>query len=340
MKEFLTKHNLNLPFREYRDLDALSASFLNSFATAGVSVFRGVEKLQTQALSLGSAVDKYLLDPEHFYNEYAVIPEKPTSSLGVLYDYIKDTYYPVYDSIPDADKLDELASNLGLWNNVKDLSKRRDKITRDFISLIELIPTMFDKIPLSEDDELFIRTAAAYIKTDLNDELFSRDKFRINHYQLLRTVNGVRVKGEIDQLEVDFEEKIITITDIKTGEESADKFERAFYKYRYWLQSGLYKHLVIDLIREDPRFKNFEVVCKYIYISKNQIDTPVVYDVNNDWYEMARFGWTGYNGVYNEGFQNLIDDITWHKTHELYEYPREVYRNQKRFYLDIPKILL
>jgi len=338
MKNFLLKNHLNISFNEYKNIPALSSHFIMGFADNNIGVFRKKDDKDSKAFSLGTAVDTYLLDKDNFYKNYVVIPEKPTASLGVMYDYIKDIYYPTYKELPDIIKLLKISSDLKLWERTKDPVKRSAEFTPKFLELIELIPTFEDKIPISEDDELFIKSASMYLERNLYNELFSEDKFRINHFQIVRDIQEFGLcKCEIDQLEVDFKKKVVTITDIKTGEESAHEFEKAFYKYKYWIQSGFYKHLVADLLTEHPELMYFSVKCKYIYISKNQIDNPVVWDLSNSWYNNAMYGWKSINGWFNKGIYDLVDEITWHVNNQKFNYPREAYENNGRFVLKTPE---
>jgi hypothetical protein len=339
MKDFLQKANLGLTHREYRDLEGLSSSFISSFATDGVTIFKQKDPKKSKALSLGSAIDTYILNKDEFYKEYIVTLEKPSAQLGELYDYIKDVYYPTYEKIPSIEEVSNLSIELGLWSNIKDPIKRKDKLSSDFIAHLFNIPNLINKIPISEDDELFIKASAAYLERNLSEELFSDNKFRINHFQFVRDIPEFGIcKAELDQLEVDFRNKIITITDIKTGEEPAHRFDSAFYKYKYWIQSGFYKHLIADLLAESM-FNTFSINCKYIYISKNQIDNPVIWDLSSSWYHNAMYGWVSTSGYYNPGIYELVDEITWHTKNQLFEYPREVYENNKRFVLRTPEEL-
>jgi len=338
MKDFLIKNHLNISHKEYRDLPALSSHYIMRFADNGIGAFRKLEEKDSKALSLGTAVDTYLLDKDSFYKDYVVIPEKPTAALGVLYDYIKDAWYPSYKEIPNKEKLSEISTLLDLWKSTKDSAKRLANFTDDFMNLISLIPTFENKIPITEDDELFIKSSAMYLERNLSNELFSEDKFRINHFQIVRDIHEFGLcKCEIDQLEVDFNKKLITITDIKTGEEPAHEFEKAFYKYKYWIQSGFYKHLVADLLCEHPELQYFSVKCKYIYISKNQSDNPVIWDLSNQWYHNAMYGWKSTSGYFNKGIYDLVDEITWHVNNQKFDYPREVYENNCRYVLKIPE---
>lgn len=337
MKEFLIKNNQNLSHQEYIDFPALSSHYIMGFADNGVNIFRDREKRESKAFSFGTAVDTYLLDKELFDNTYIAIPELPTGAGLELYNFVKNKYYPIYHKIPTGEELLGFADELGLWKSTKDKEKRMNLIL-PLVSHLSIIPQLENKIGISEEEMLNIKTSAAYINVDLNDELFSTDKFRINHYQVVRDIPLFGMcKIEIDQLEVDFEKKVVTITDIKTGEEPAHQFEKAFYKYKYWIQSGFYKHVLADLLTDHMELATFSVKCKYVYISKNQLDKPVVYDLSNNWYHDSMYGWKSTSGYFNKGIYDLVDEIMWHHKTEKYEYPREVYENNCRFIIKTPE---
>lgn len=335
MKDFLIKNNQNVTHKEYRDIPALSSHFIMNFAEIGVNVFKEKEQKESKAFSLGSAVDTYLLDKDSFNDDYIVVPELPTGALLELYNYIKNIYYPTFNALPE--DLVEIANKLNLWKSTKDADKRA-KLVEPIKDFIKFIPELKDKTAISEDDLLFVKSSSAYLETNLRDELFSEDKFRINHYQVVRDIPLFGIcKAEVDQLEVDFKKKTVTITDIKTGEEPSYKFESAFYKYKYWIQGGFYKHLIADLMCDHLELATFSLKNKYIYISKNQVNCPVVYDVSNSWYHNSMYGWKSINGWYNKGIYELVDEIMWHQKNGLFEYPREVYENGGRFMIRTPE---
>jgi hypothetical protein len=91
------------------------------------------------------------------------------------------------------------------------------------------------------------------------------------------------LKGIIDNLVVDENNKTIVINDLKTTGKTVADFAETVEYYNYWLQAAIYKKLVIGKFAVDGTWKvkfNFIVIDKY----KQTYVFPVSDETMNKWY--------------------------------------------------------
>ena len=87
------------------------------------------------------------------------------------------------------------------------------------------------------------------------------------------------LKGILDNVVIDDENKKATINDVKTTGKTIEDFEETVEYYNYWLQAAIYRRLAADLIPADYEFQfNFIVIDKYqqVYafeVSKKTMET-------------------------------------------------------------------
>lgn len=87
-----------------------------------------------------------------------------------------------------------------------------------------------------------------------------------------------KIKGILDAIKVDFEEKKIYVTDFKTTGGSLEVFKESFEKYGYWLQASIYYWLAESLKRNAAA--KFEIEVNFVVIDR--MDHVYVFPVSEE----------------------------------------------------------
>jgi hypothetical protein len=100
------------------------------------------------------------------------------------------------------------------------------------------------------------------IKHDVRTELELKAEFENYPYHF-------GLKGIVDCVKIDYEEKKIYITDLKSTSKSLQAWKESFRDspYMYWLQSIVYKELILDLVPKESKTE-WQMVLTFVVIDK------------------------------------------------------------------------
>jgi hypothetical protein len=117
------------------------------------------------------------------------------------------------------------------------------------------------------------------------------------------------LKGVVDNIKINFDEKIIYINDLKTTGKTITDFKETIEFFNYWAQAAIYERLVrykfSDLITEE-----WKVVFNFIVIDKYQQVYPfeVSSETMNNW---------------QLKLESNLDEAAWHYTNREYTLPHQ-----------------
>ena len=117
------------------------------------------------------------------------------------------------------------------------------------------------------------------------------------------------LKGVVDNIKINFDEKIIYINDLKTTGKTITDFKETIDFFNYWAQAAIYERLVrykfSDLITEE-----WKVVFNFIVIDKYQQVYPfeVSSETMNNW---------------QLKLESNLDEAAWHYTNREYTLPHQ-----------------
>lgn len=326
---------------KYRELDMPSYSLLSSISTHGIDVLGGELNIGF-SLKFGSLVDDICFTPSVINDKYyrgsastinsgnpkkiidAVLANCNESSAAGLAYYEKEI-------IAAAKKLGVYAK----YDDAKILStilvEKNENYFKDKISSI-------GKIHIKNDMWEQAVYAANTLKTHPFTEMYFQDWENIQtiyQYKFVVGINGVMVKGMLDALLVNHEEKVVLPVDLKTGEVSSNDFNRSFLDYKYYLQASLYRLALLSIVESDPDLEGYTVAdFEFVYLSKINLNKPVIKVVNQDLYEKGLNGFTDSFGVKHKGVYELLEIYKdYGKNKRMYE--SKVYKNFGRSYLEI-----
>jgi len=288
-------------------------------------------------LKEGELFHCFVLEPEMFDEKFVVMSAKVPG--GGLKDII-DTVYNTY-AIPELEKsksvkLEDFSNYIlkeleaaDLYQSYTD-SKRADKnglkLTGDEKRL--------EKCITYETEEYFRVLCESTRKKIVDMDMVSKAKEKANivledeqsMFYLTKTNTSDQVekevelkcdlaeykfglKGVVDCVKIDNEEKIIYITDLKTTSKTLNQWYKNFdeSEYMYWLQVVVYKELIKSLIKPDE-LKYWKVKINFTVIDKNNdvYNFPVSFESMQKWSVKTK---------------EKLDIANWHYTNHEYTLP-------------------
>jgi hypothetical protein len=330
---------MNIPDREYRDIEASSYSLLKDLDESGPMCLIGEKIHKTgAALEFGSLVDMLLTSPERkadvFWTKTLVLP---TASLLELANALLMDLTIMEEGLSylTNENIQTKIKQLGLWSNIKDNDKLQAKYDDPiFWNYIKESIEAKGKIIISQET----LDAAEHCTDVLLHHEFTKDYFIesegieiLKQPSILFKFKGVQCKARIDLLRIDHVNKIIQVFDIKTGGKLPTKFEESFYEFKYYLQVISYLLAIQSIIETIPDFKDYKIDnFKFLYISKKLPDMPTVYEVPEKLLNHFMDGWDG-----NVGFGELLSNYKYAKENNSYNIERKVIEKQGKLQITL-----
>lgn len=328
---------------EYRAEKCASYSALSRLSNNDFSIFDKEDTKFSKGLSLGSVVDKMIFEPDfNVYNEYNIVEYVPdfsgSTAIDQLLNHIKENGLEFNDT--QLEELNTLSKDLNLWRGTKNDELRINNINTDnFWHGVNYLKLEKNNKPFLLSGDLMIAfKMVEVLKTyKYTKDIFNpSDKFEyIYQGKILFEANGMKMKSMLDIMIVDHVNKIIYPKDLKTGE--SRNFYQNFNRFHYPMQSSAYTLAIKSLINSTPELKEYKVgKFEFIYISRESINTPMIFEMHNLYTEMGITGWTSANGVRYKGIIELLDDYNWHLSKKIYDIARDVYYRNGRVRLGRP----
>jgi hypothetical protein len=147
-----------------------------------------------------------------------------------------------------------------------------------------------------------------------------------------------KIRGIIDITSIDHKNKIVYLTDLKTGKGSSLEFIDSFIKWRYYFQGAIYS-LAFNEICDVLGLKNYTLApFQFLYISKTD-KLPLLYKMTEKWMKASFLGFKINNYTY-KGINELIDDIYWCWKNKEFTIPKNVIENNGVVYINDKSIVL
>lgn len=310
----------------------LSYSRISDFDRNGPKALIKQKELDTKALRMGSVIDLLVFEPDKFNDTYYCYDgDKPTATLGKLCDIILENYIEV----PSKETVLEIIKANKFWNNIKKIeSLEKNFNVPEFWEYITTQLKVKDKIIINTPEKIACEEIAFILKTHehskdiINGEGISQFKFT---YEL----DNVILRGIIDKVLIDYENKTIRFIDLKTGSNDALEFKSSFIKYRYYIQAFIYQAAFETVCKElNLDIEEFTLLpFQFLYISKSE-RIPLVLEVTDKWYTAARDGFVTTSGYNYKGVNTLIKEIYWHWYNKEYDIPKEIIDNKGQVLLE------
>lgn len=332
--------DISIPY--YEDLTRLSNSNIGWFLDKGPAFLHKmlsgeVKSESTSAMTRGTMIHEYLLQPEEFQKDYVVWDKSRPSSANE--EKFCQAYANSLEIEPDKALIEayKIAYSVAGKSDDKILSEAQKKasILKDYISFLKshdkrtMISIwdmkMLQTIATNIDNHKAARKLLQPVSTSETYEV--HHEFHINWECFVQNVDGDNdtdycrclCKSLLDSVTFDFVKKEVTLMDLKTTSH-IQHFETAVDTYDYTRQLWYYT-MSIKWYLENERnenLKEWKFKCAIIAIDTVTAD-----------HRIRVFGFVQPILRYrsDEKIRNAIRDIMWHKRHNLWEHSRAYYES-------------
>lgn len=326
----------NITEKEYRESERPSYSFWKRFSETGPkAIIEPSLVISGPGLTLGSIVDKLLSEPGYDPElEYSVsdisIDWADTTNPTKILKFLRDNK----DIVLEKNDMDVFARVCSMCD-----IKRNPVPDEDFWSKVKLLSIINNGINVisSKELELAYNMANTFKTHEYTKDVFTTTLDEELVYQAKGYFTSLNVKQKImlDVVKINHKDKTISPYDIKTG--AAYDFMLNFWKYKYYYQAAEYtlglKHLIKGTEYADYTIKPF----KFIYLSRENTELPLVYEMSEEFIDTVLNGWTTNSGYEYKGLYRLMSDYSWYIDNQIFNIDRSIYENSGVIKINSPK---
>lgn len=273
--EKITKYAWNVSEETYRNNDILSYSLIAKYEREGFKCIPTLfDKIQTNSLSLGSAVDAYYTDKENFdkrvlnVNTNLDLQSKSVQIIFNLFKEYSDEYLFELRRLVK-EKGDEINEKYlqDFYPNLKKETKLSKLLDTNLIDLFDDLDKGIveeNKILLNNED--WVKLSSIIDCVDKNDKISkilcgenTEDIERFFQLKFIATLNNREYRCMFDELVVVHSQKKIYLYDLKTTYDYAYNFKQNFFKWRYDIQDRLYYTILRERLK-GTEYEDYELV--------------------------------------------------------------------------------
>ena len=238
----------------------------------------------------GKLLHCLLLNPEEFENEFVLMSsdmpsDGPRKVLDRIYEIMKQEGKTFLDH-SYMDHILPVLKEQNLYQSLKTDAQRIDKMTASKnILYLDYKFQAETKTVVDQDMYDFAKSTVDTIKSksDLMRIMgFDRDSLTINvkqHNELDLVCLEFEdyyfgIRGIIDNLVVDHDNKVIRVNDLKKSSKSIGQFEESIEYYNYWMQAALYR-LLVNHIKETTFGVDYPVEFRFIVVDPYMQIAPI-----------------------------------------------------------------
>ena len=247
----------------------------------------GLKEERTDAhLVQGKIVHALLLEEEKFNDNFIVSPGKlPGDGVRAVVDRVFAHHIELSQNGDLRTKLDEfdqavldVMKDMNYFQALKTDQQRLDKIiSTETTNYWDFLKTKGNKTLIDQETFDFCKSAVELVKTNksicklIGCNISEFDNIEVRNELFLQTEAGEKpfgVKGIIDNLVINHDEKIIYINDIKTTSKELKDFPETIEFYSYWLQAIIYCSLVANEYKAQIELGGYEFKFNFVVIDK------------------------------------------------------------------------
>jgi hypothetical protein len=220
------------------------------------------EEKQDAHLVQGKIIHALLLEPEKFQDNFIISPDNlPTGNTRTVVDRVYAHHVELAKNgdertslVEFTDAIIDILKDMNLHQSLKTDQQRIDKIfTPDAVNYWNFLRTKGNKTLIDQQSYDYCNNAVEMLKTDkklcdlLGCGLNDFDNKQVYNELMLSLDIPNRVfglKGIVDNLVIDHDQKILYINDVKTTSKDLKDFPETVEFYSYWMQAVIYCTMV------------------------------------------------------------------------------------------------
>lgn len=279
------------------------------------------EERMESHLVQGKVVHALLLEEEKFNEDFIISPTNlPTGNPRTLVDRVW-RQRPLGDERENLEDYQQtildVMKEMNYHQSLKTDQQRLDKVfTNDVLNYWEFLKTKGDKTLVDQETVDFCKSAVELVKS--NQELCTLigcnvtefDNKEVHNEVLLQVDINKRsfgLKGIIDNMVIDHDQKTIYVNDIKTTSKDLKDFPESVDFYNYWLQAVIYLTMV---------------GVRYAHLIDQGYQLKFHFVVIDRTFQTYAFPVTeGTMSVWLEKLHEVLETADWHYTNKSFELP-------------------
>lgn len=273
---------------EYRADPAYSQSTIARFNREGFDNLDHLyDKLDTPSLLFGSIVDTLITGTQEEFDNRFIVSDFPNIS-STLISIVKDIFrefhitHRTLESIPDSE-ISYRASCFNYQNNWKAETKAKS-IKEKCSEYYQLLYLSGNKTLINQEDFQAAQECANTLRTHKYtkkyfepDNPFNNNIEKFYQLKFKGDWEGIPLRGMMDLLIVDHENKVIIPCDLKTSGKKEWNFYKSFIEFCYWIQAQLYWYLIRQNLDKDDFYKDYKLAdFRFITINRGN-KNPLVW---------------------------------------------------------------
>ena len=234
----------------------------------------------------GSLIHCMLLTPEKFNEQFVVLPDafpsdnpkkvidRLSKHIQIVYPEIVDTkesILPYLENVQNA--IIDILKDENLYQSLKTDAQRLDKIlTEKNMEYLQFL--------LQCKDKMVVEYGMVEFAEKIREQIMSNDTIRnlmgFNDKSTQKSYNELEVvafpdeytfglRGIIDNLVIDHQDKVIRVNDLKKTSKAASAFQESIDYYQYWLQAAIY-NMIINNIKQSSFNVDYPVEFRFIVV--------------------------------------------------------------------------
>lgn len=343
-----TTHIVGNDIENYREIDRLSYSALKQYVEdrkkykllyidKDEEAIEADKKLKEGSpfIKMGNLIDIRLTDPDNF-DKFFVRTEAnvPTAQMLTLCNHLYDVTVAQMDEegniLTDFESRFELAYDLLKEGNGGVLKSKIETFAERFkvegeAYYKERLKSRGKTIISIEEEQKSDAIVESLKNSPTTREVVNYTN-RMSKFPILFDVNDIPFKMELDQMNIDHENKIIKPYDYKNTYNPEFFVWAGYLDNKYYIQGGLYKFGLEYWCSKHPEYKDYRVEnMAFIVSDSNNYYSPLIFETSDEHYEQA---WTGfkvgnkkYKGIYQilEELQESVELNVWNMSIENYK---------------------
>jgi hypothetical protein len=244
------------------------------------------EERVDQHLVQGKIIHALLLEAEKFNDQFIVSPGKlPGDGVRAVVDRVFNHFKELSlsgDTRTNLEHFDgailDVMKDMNYFQALKTDQQRLDKIiSPETINYWDFLKTKGNKTLIDQETFDFCKSAVELVKADqsvcklIGCNTTQFDNIEVHNEILLQaesTTKPFGIKGIIDNLVINHDEKVIYINDVKTTSKELKDFPETIEFYSYWLQAVMYCSLVANTYKELIEINGYELKFNFVVIDK------------------------------------------------------------------------
>lgn len=244
------------------------------------------EERVDQHLVQGKIIHALLLEEEKFNDQFIISPGKlPGDGVKAVVDRVFNHYKELSlsgDTRTELEHFDgailDVMKDMNYFQSLKTDQQRLDKIiSTESTNYWSFLKTKGDKILIDQETFDFCKSSVELIKSNqsvcklIGCNISDFDSIEVHNEIFLQaevTNKPFGMKGIIDNLVINHDEKVIYINDVKTTSKELKDFPETIEFYSYWLQAVIYYRLVANNYKDLIEINGYELKFNFVVIDK------------------------------------------------------------------------